>query len=163
MSDLFNEKDIAEMFRHAESGYPFEVAGAIVGDGEGDDKDAANNRVVKFTNVQEQKHKEDPQHYRQDARTGYFADPKEVFEFNKKVQEEGSKILALYHSHPDNESYFSETDHDASVLWGEPTYPGAVYIVVSVVNGKAREAVVFEWDGKTYVPGKKLLLPKTAD
>lgn len=147
----FDREEIESMLESAAKEYPRECVGAIVGS-------ADEHRLVPLTNVQDERHKNDPEHFKRDARTGYFVDPKEVFDLVRKTEESGQKILAFYHSHPDHECYFSEEDHAAAVMFGEPVYPDAVYIIISVLDGKVSDAVIFSWNGKTYSPSAKLPL-----
>ena len=140
------------MVAHAESAYPRECIGVLTGLWEKQEDIA----LKKLSNKLDELFKADPERYRRDARTGYFVDPKEVFNLITRTQKEGNKILAFYHSHPDHESYFSQEDFAAAVMWGEPVYPDAVYIVISVFGGKAKEAKVFAWDGAGYAPADTL-------
>jgi hypothetical protein len=43
-------------------------------------------------------------------------------------------------------AYFSATDRQNAMIDGEATYPDAVYVVVSVVEGRAVAASAFAWD-----------------
>lgn len=149
-----NREELTSMLEHAEQEYPRECVGAIVGLPD----DSSSHRLVRLTNKQDKLHKDDPEHFKRDARTGYFVDPKEVFDLVRDTEKEGLKILALYHSHPEHESYFSSEDHAAAVMFDEPVYPGAAYIVISVFDGKVKEAVIFSWDGKGYSPSEKLTI-----
>lgn len=149
---IFTPEQIRLMVAHAESAYPRECIGVLTGLWEKPEGIALN----KLTNKLDELFKQDPERYRRDARTGYFVDPKEVFALVTRTQKEGNKILAFYHSHPDHESYFSQEDLAAAVMWGEPVYPDAVYIVISVFGGKAKEAKVFAWDGGGYAPAATL-------
>jgi len=151
MAVKFSESEIRLMLAHAEDEYPKECVGAVTGGGAG-----GKMEIIRLTNRQDKLHKSNPEKFARDGRTGYFVDPKEVFDLTRKVEEKGGKILAFYHSHPDHECYFSREDHDAATMWGEPVFPGADYIIISVVGGKAREAVIFSWDGKSFSPSAKL-------
>ena len=150
----FSREEIREMTAHAVAEYPRECIGVITGLEGG----ASGNSIKRLTNKQNQMHEEDPKRFNRDARTGYFVDPKEVFELQRETEKRGEKILAFYHSHPDHDAYFSQEDHAGAVMWDEPVYPGTVYVVISVIKGAVKEAVVFSWDGKGYSPSSKLLL-----
>ena len=140
------------MLDHARTEYPRECVGAIIGRG----GDSSKSRLIRLSNVQDKLHEDDPGRFNRDAKTGYFVDPKEVFNLVRKVENEGLKILAFYHSHPDHECFFSQEDHNAAVMWDEPVYPGVEYIVISVMRGEVKDAVMFSWNGKTYSPSEKL-------
>ena len=151
---IFTAEQIRRMVAHAESAYPRECIGVLTGLWENPEAIALN----KLTNKLDELFRQDPERYQRDARTGYFVDPKEVFNLVTHTQREGNKILAFYHSHPDHESYFSREDLAAAVMWGEPVYPDAVYIVLSVFGGKAKEAKVFAWNGVGYAPAATLAI-----
>lgn len=140
------------MLDHARSEYPRECIGAIIGGG----RDPLKNRLIRLKNVQDKMHHDDPGHFNRDARTGYFVDPKQVFDLAREVEREGLKIIAFYHSHPDHKCFFSQEDHNGAVMWGEPVYPGVDYIVISVIKGEVKDAVTFSWNGTTYSPSEKL-------
>jgi hypothetical protein len=59
----------------------------------------------------------------------------------------------------DTGAYFSATDRQNALINGEPSYPEAVYVVVSVVGGRAADAAAFVWDTaeRDFVPTE---LPK---
>ncbi len=140
------------MVKHAEAAYPRECVGVLTGLWE----EPAGIELNPLTNKQDELHRDHPESFKRDARTGYFVDAKEVYTVVTRTQKEGKNILAFYHSHPDHESYFSQEDLAAAVMWDEPVYPGAVYIVISVFGGKAKEAKVFAWDGRGYGPAASL-------
>ena len=48
------------------------------------------------------------------------------------------RILAIYHSHPQHDAYFSAEDSKQATIWDEPSYPDAAQIVVSVFDGKVQ-------------------------
>ena len=55
-------------------------------------------------------------------------------------------MAVIYHSHIDAGAYFSATDRRNALIDGEPTYPDAVYVVLSVVSGRVVDAQAFVWD-----------------
>ncbi len=55
-------------------------------------------------------------------------------------------MATIYHSHIDTGAYFSETDKRNALVDGEPAYPDAVYVVVSVLAGRPAAAGAFAWD-----------------
>lgn len=64
----------------------------------------------------------------------YADDPIENIEVGEKMDERGQLPLAIYHSHPGAEAYFSATDEQVARegLWGP-----IVYIVASIKPGEA--------------------------
>ncbi|MBC8413941.1 MAG: Mov34/MPN/PAD-1 family protein [Nitrospira sp.] len=124
---------------HAEGEYPFECCGIITG------SDLKQN-VHRCNNLQNKMHTEDPERFPRDARTAYFIERSEFNRIIKNALSSGEKVLAFYHSHPDHEAYFSEEDHAAQTVFGEPEYPNALQIVISVISGKVEEISAYQWD-----------------
>ena len=48
--------------------------------------------------------------------------------------------------HIDAGAYFSETDRRNAMMADEPCYPGATYVVTSVVNGRVDAMAAYRWD-----------------
>ncbi|MBI4847449.1 MAG: M67 family metallopeptidase [Nitrospirae bacterium] len=133
-------KDVIEaMFQHALKTYPDECCGIVTGDG--------NNQTVHLCeNIQNRLHSEDPQRHPRDARTAYVIDRKEFEEIISRAKVQGKGVIAFYHSHPEHEAYFSEEDFAAQTVFGEPEFPDALHIVISVRNGKIHDLKCFKWD-----------------
>ena len=129
--------------RHAEEGYPKEVCGFILGVLD----DPGKEVVRRVTNIADREHGRDPEIFPRDARTSYRMDPLELRDIEEDADRKGLQILAVYHSHPDHEAYFSEVDRRDALLGGEPPWPGR-YIVVSVRVGRAVETQAYEWDSE---------------
>jgi proteasome lid subunit RPN8/RPN11 len=91
--------------------------------------------------------------YPRDARTAYYIDPKDLLRIGD-LERRGYEVAVIYHSHVDAGAYFSETDRRQAVVGGEPAYPGAVYVVTSVIGGKVDAAAAFRWDAarRDFVP-----------
>jgi len=132
-------KDVMEkIFRHATAQYPEECFGVVTGD-EGD------QTVHAFENIQNSIREKDPGRY-MDSRTAYFVDRKKFDSIVSSAQREGKEVIAFYHSHPDIEAYFSSTDIEAQTVFGEPEFPEAIHMVVSVMDGKVHDLKCFRWD-----------------
>jgi hypothetical protein len=54
----------------------------------------------------------------------------------------------IYHSHVDAGAYFSPTDRQQALIGGEPTYPGATYLVTSVMGGQVEAVAGFRWNDR---------------
>jgi proteasome lid subunit RPN8/RPN11 len=80
-----------------------------------------------------------------DARTAYYIDPRDLIAMGRR-EAEGYKVLTIYHSHIDAGAYFSPTDKHNALINGEPAYPDAVYVVLSVMERRVVEAGVYRWD-----------------
>jgi proteasome lid subunit RPN8/RPN11 len=68
---------------------------------------------------------------------------------NQLVSKDGYRLSVLYHSHVEVGAYFSETDRKSALLNGEPSYPGTIYLVLSVRKRdriEIDEASAFRWD-----------------
>ena len=96
---------------------------------------AASGSLLRCRNIQNELHAKDPQRYPRDARTAYYIDPKDLLRIGE-LEREGFDVAVIYHSHIDAGAYFSETDRRKALVGGEPAYPAATYVVISVVAGQ---------------------------
>ena len=48
-------------------------------------------------------------------------------------------------------AYFSETDRGQALIKGEPAYPGAVYVVLSVVGRDVKAVAAYRWNAESRV------------
>ncbi len=55
-------------------------------------------------------------------------------------------MATIYHSHIDTGAYFSDTDKRNALINGEPAYPDAVYVVLSIADRRLAGAGAFAWD-----------------
>jgi proteasome lid subunit RPN8/RPN11 len=100
--------------------------------------------VVRVTNIQDQKHAEDPEQFPRTAAIAYTMGPEAVPVLIG--HERGELIIrAIYHSHPQHAAYFSAEDKRQATVWDEPSYPDATQIVVSVIDGEVRDIKAFRW------------------
>jgi proteasome lid subunit RPN8/RPN11 len=125
----------------AEREFPDECCGFIIGDG-------AAAEVRPIANIQNRKHAENPAAFSRDARTAFLMDPKEHLAVLNEIDRRKLKLLAIYHSHPDHDAYFSATDRAQACSFdpAEPDYPDTIQIVMSVRSGKFVRAAAFGWD-----------------
>ena len=128
----------AQMAARAEADYPDETCG--FGFVRGPDL-----VVVPMANIQNRLHREDPGTFTRDASTAYFFDPTEMLRVLARHEKAGEPFRVIYHSHPDHDSYFSETDSAAAAPFGEPAYPGVVHLVFSARKGKVVDLKAFGW------------------
>ncbi|MCI0339779.1 MAG: M67 family metallopeptidase [Planctomycetales bacterium] len=131
-----------EMRREAERGYPREGCGMFTGAG-GDPRSLAFHPCA---NIQDEAHAADPARHPRDARTAYLLDPKAMLALLRASEREGRAIAGFFHSHPEHGAYFSETDRRDATPLGEPSYPEAFQVVVSVRGGRAGDVAAFRWD-----------------
>jgi [CysO sulfur-carrier protein]-S-L-cysteine hydrolase len=129
----------------AERDFPDETCGFILGAATGQ-VDAQEVRPI--TNIQNAKHAEDSQKFPRDARTAFLMDPKEHLAVLNEIDRRKLSLIAVYHSHPDHDAYFSPTDRAQACLFDpeEPDYPDTFHIVLSVRGGKFVRAAAFVWD-----------------
>ena len=129
------------MADRAAADYPEETCGLVFARGD-------ELEVLPMENIQNKLHGEFPDVYPVNARRAYSMDSMKLEKTIEERREAGQLLRAIYHSHPDENSYFSATDSEAAALFGEPTYPGAVQLVFSVKKGKIADLKAFDWSAK---------------
>ncbi len=114
------------------------------------------------TNIQQQRHEEDPEHYPRDARTAYLIDASEQLHIAEAAEKAGRRVSGCYHSHIDCEAYFSDEDERRTWIFNsreagdDPDAPDAMYLVLSVYGeetGSRRKVQgykCFAWDDCRY-------------
>jgi len=127
---------------HAVAEYPNECCGILIRD------PAGAVEVARIRNIQDEMHAQDPARYPRTARTAYAGHPADLKEALERAEQPGFALLAFYHSHPDQAAYFSEEDVAQATPFGEPSYPDAAQIVVSVFARQVKEAKAFTWMGE---------------
>ncbi len=132
-------KTLEEICEHAKSDYPDECCGVIL-------QTESQEFVRPCRNIQNEMHKEDPTTYPRDARTAYLIHPDDLISIHKEADKQHRPIKAFYHSHPNHEAYFSAKDKTDAMMWGEPTYPGVAYLVISIYDDTIRVIKAFTWD-----------------
>ena len=123
---------------HAVECFPHECCGFLVDRGSG-------LEVARVTNVQNDKHAENPEQFPRTAEIAYTmgreAGPILVDHDRGRLT-----IRAIYHSHPQHdESYFSAEDKKQATVWDEPSYPDAAQIVISLFDREVKDAKAFRW------------------
>ena len=127
-----------QIHAHAIEEFPYECCGIILSDG--------NREFVRACrNIQNARHAENPETYPRDARTAYLIDPNDLIRVHKESETENRPIKAFYHSHPDHDAYFSAKDKNDAMAWGEPAYPDAAYIVISVYDRAINIMRAYAW------------------
>lgn len=135
---------LAQIEEHARQDYPSECCGMIFCRQE----DSAFTRVRQCLNAQDKYHQLDPETFPRQANTAYFIEPKELFTIDKELRQNNERIAVIYHSHPDVEAYFSEEDIRRAQADGDPIYPGAAYLVLSVIDGQIADRKTFYWNAQ---------------
>jgi len=131
---------------HAVADYPHEACGVILATG-------SERRLLRCRNIQNELHARDPERHPRDARTAYYLDPRDLLRI-AELERQGFDVAVIYHSHVDAGAYFSPTDRRQALVEGEPTYPGAVYVVASVMEGRLAAIAGFRWsaEARDFVP-----------
>ncbi len=133
---------LQEVYRHAEEGYPYEVCGVVIGrPGE-----LSTYEVRRCRNIINEKHAEDPVRYPRDARTAYMIDGLDLLKIQREAEKKEMELVVFYHSHPDHDAYFSQTDRRDVMFGDTPAWPEARYLVVSVRESQVVNAKFFQWD-----------------
>lgn len=125
--------------RHAQEIFPDECCGVIV-------QSAAGEEVRRITNIQNAMHAKDPQVYPRDATTAYVMEPKELLAVLRAADSGSVTIKAFYHSHPNHDAYFSAEDKTQAMFGDEPSYPNAVYLVISLYEREVRTIRAYAWN-----------------
>ena len=132
------------MASRAVADYPEETCGLVFARGE-------DLEVLPMENIQNRLHREFPGVYTVNARRAYCMDSMKLDQTIEERLKAGQSLRAIYHSHPDEASYFSPTDNEAAAPLGEPMYPGVLQLVFSVRKGRVVDLKAFDWlekDGK---------------
>jgi proteasome lid subunit RPN8/RPN11 len=130
------------MVAHAESTFPNECCGAMIGTIEGDVKQVTLAEVI-----------ENAYEGAQGAR--YELRPEDLLAADKKARAAGMDLIGIFHSHPDCDAYFSKTDLENSCPWYS-------FVVISVKNGKFDHANSFLPNAEqTEAPKEELIWPKS--
>jgi proteasome lid subunit RPN8/RPN11 len=130
---------------HAAEAFPAECCGFIVDRG-------GREEVVRVSNMQDKLHALDPKTYPRTSATAYTMG-KEQLPVLRGAEKGDLVIVAVYHSHPQHDAYFSEEDRRNAAPDDEPTFPDAGQIVISVYDGTVKGAKAFRWHpaSKQYV------------
>jgi len=130
---------MSEVESHAIACYPDECCGLVVAHAGG------GQTVVRIRNIQDEMHAKDPERYPRSARIAYAGHPGDLRDALALAERPGNSLAAFYHSHPDHEAYFSDEDVAQATPFGEPSYPDALQIVVSLYDGSVRAVKAFAW------------------
>ncbi len=96
-----------EMVDHAKKAWPEECCGLLAG------RDGLTTRIYPLENQLR-------------SRTSYHADPQQQLLAFRETEDLGLDLLAIYHSHPDTESYPSSEDVDKAY------FTEVLYVIISL-------------------------------
>ena len=111
------------MVRHAQQTFPNECCGAMLGTSDGDRKKVT--MAVPLENSYDGA---------QSAR--YEIKPEDLIAADREARARGMDLVGVFHSHPDCDAYFSETDLKNSCPWYS-------FVILSVKNGRFDHANSF--------------------
>jgi proteasome lid subunit RPN8/RPN11 len=111
------------MVLHAERTYPNECCGAMLGRINGDKKTVTE--AVPLENAFEGEQGE-----------RYELRPEDLLAADRAARERGLGLIGIFHSHPDCDAYFSQTDLKNSCPWYS-------FVVLSIQRGKFHHANSF--------------------
>ena len=137
---ILSEPALAEIGRHAVETFPDECCGVVLDYGKRDE-------VRRLENIQNRLHALDPETYPRLATIAYAMDPKELEAVLDRAAAAGARVKAFYHSHPNHEAYFSAEDKAFAMPFGEPTFPDAAQLVVSIYDRVVKRVAAYAWDG----------------
>jgi proteasome lid subunit RPN8/RPN11 len=111
-----NPEPARVMIAHAQSTFPDECCGVMVGTIDGDQKTvtAAFPLENAYKGAQEDR---------------YEIRPEDLLAADKKARADGLDLIGIFHSHPDCDAYFSKTDLENSCPWYS-------FIVLSIKGGE---------------------------
>ncbi len=138
---ILTSEELVRVQAQAVAEYPAECCGVLLARG----APGSDRLLMACRNIQNELHAKDPERHPRDARTAYFIDPRDLLTIGRR-EGEGYRVATIYHSHIDTGAYFSATDRQNALINGEPAYPDAVYVVLSVVEGRVVDAAAFVWD-----------------
>jgi len=137
----FTSAELERAREQAVAEYPGECCGVVLVR----TADSSDRMLLPCRNIQNELHAKDPAQHPRDARTAYYIDPRDLLAMGRR-ESEGYRVATIYHSHIDVGAYFSDTDKKNALIDGEPTYPDAVYVVMSVVDRRVVAVNAFAWD-----------------
>lgn len=121
---ILSRTQLEQLYEQMRRDAPFETCGMIGG------KDGRALKIYPIKNVAENRVK------------NYLMDGGDQIRAMQDMDDNGYEILCIYHSHPVSRAYPSVTDlRDAfDPDLQEPTYPGTVYLIMTLMNPDAPEA-----------------------
>ncbi len=137
---MLTPASIEAISKQAMAEYPSECCGIVTGT-------SSIQRVHPCRNRQDELHALDPEQHPRTSREAYDMDRNEMERIFADAGAKGEQVVCFYHSHIDCGAYFSTMDKDVQTVFGEPEFPTAVHVVVSVKERKIAELRGFLWNG----------------
>lgn len=111
-----NSEAARVMIAHAQSTFPDECCGVMIGSIDGDSKTVT--AAFPLENA-----------YKGKQEDRYEIRPEDLLAADKKARAEGLDLIGIFHSHPDCDAYFSKTDLENSCPWYS-------FVVLSIKGGQ---------------------------
>ncbi len=121
--------------------YPCECCGIVTGN-------ESSQRVHPCRNRQDELHAKDPETYPRTGREAYDIDRNEMEQIFAAAAAKGEHVVCFYHSHIDCGAYLSQMDKDVLTVLGEPEFPEAMHVVISVQERQIMDIIGYQWDGE---------------
>jgi proteasome lid subunit RPN8/RPN11 len=137
---MLTAESINAISNQAIAEYPSECCGIVTGT-------ATSQRVHPCRNRQDELHAKDPEQHPRTSREAYDIDRNEMDRIFSDAAGKHEQVVCFYHSHIDCGAYFSTMDREVLTVFGEPEFPGAVHVVVSVQERQVKEIKGYRWDG----------------
>ena len=109
-----------EMVNHAQAAYPNECCGAMIGRIEDGGKVVSHALALDNVSAGSQ-------------RARYELRPEDLLRADREAREKKMDLIGIYHSHPDCDAYFSQTDLRNSCPWYS-------FVVLSIQKGEFHHA-----------------------
>jgi proteasome lid subunit RPN8/RPN11 len=130
------------MVAHAQSTFPDECCGVMVGNIDGDTKLVTT--AIGLENA-----------YKGKQEDRYEIRPEDLLAADKSARAQGLDLIGIFHSHPDCDAYFSKTDLENSCPWYS-------FVVLSIKGGKFDHANSFLPNAdQTAAEKEELIWPKS--
>ena len=137
---MLTKELIQAISKQAISEYPSECCGIVTGN-------ASAQRVHPCRNRQDELHARYPEQHPRTSREAYDIDRNEMERIFADAAAKGEQVVCFYHSHIDCGAYFSQMDKEVLTVFGEPEFPDALHVVVSVQERQVQEISGFRWGG----------------
>jgi len=130
------------MVAHAQSTFPDECCGVMIGKIDGDAKQVTAAFPVENS-------------YKGKQEDRYEIRPEDLLAADKNARAQGLDLIGIFHSHPDCDAYFSKTDLENSCPWYS-------FVVLSIKGGKFDHANSFLPNAEqTSAEKEELIWPKS--
>ncbi|HTB14930.1 MAG TPA: M67 family metallopeptidase [Bryobacteraceae bacterium] len=130
------------MVAHAQSTFPDECCGVMIGKTDGEVKNVTSAIAVENA-------------YKGKQEDRYEIRPEDLLAVDKNARAQGLDLIGIFHSHPDCDAYFSKTDLENSCPWYS-------FVVLSIKGGKFDHANCFLPNAdQTAAEKEELIWPKS--